>query len=214
MKKKESSLLKLVLSLTLISVFAAAALAAVYSITKVPIENTIVAKKNNAIHLVLPGFDNQKGTIITKRVLIEGDTDQADSVTVYIAEIDNVFFGAAVETFTNEAFNGRFDIMVGVAKDGTILGTEVLKHGETPGLGDKINKSKSDFSKQFEGKNLFNIKLSVKKDGGDVDAITAATISSKAFCNAMDRANKAFLIIKESYDSNNTVDSTNSVTTK
>lgn len=204
MAKKESSFLKLVLSLTLISLFAAGALAAVYSITKEPIEKSILAKKSNAIQLVLPGFDSQKGTIKTEKVLIEGETD---SVTIYIAEIDKVFFGAAIETFTNKAFSGRFDIMVGIDKEGVILGTEVLKHNETPGLGDKISKTKSDFPNQFNGKNPSKLKLAVKKDGGDVDAITAATISSRAFCDAVDRANKAFLILKETMNTNS-IDST------
>lgn len=204
MAKKESSFLKLVLSLTLISLFAAGALAAVYSITKEPIEKSIQAKKSNAIQLVLPGFDSQKGTIKTQKFLIEGETD---SVTIYIAELDKVFYGAAIETYTNKAFSGRFDIMVGIDKEGAILGTEVLKHNETPGLGDKINKSKSDFSKQFNGKNPSKMKLAVKKDGGDVDAITAATISSRAFCDAVDRANKAFLILKETMNTNS-IDST------
>lgn len=222
MEKKESSLLKLILSLTLISLFAAAALAAVYSVTKEPIEKAIVAKKNDAIQLVLPGFDFEKGEVKMQKVLIEGDTDEADSVTLYIAEIDNLFYGAAIESFTNIAFNGRFDIMVGIDKDGTVLGTEVLKHNETPGLGDNINKTKSNFSKQFKGINLTKKRLLLKKvgerGGGDNDdivvAITAATISSTAYCDAVERANKAFLMIKGSYDSVSAVDSTNSVTTK
>lgn len=204
MAKKESSFFQLVFSLTLISLFAASALAAVYSVTKGPIEQSIVEKKSNAIQLVLPGFDSQKGSIKTQKVLIDGESD---SVTIYIAELDNKFYGAAVETFTNKAFSGRFDIMVGFDKEGIMLGSEVLKHNETPGLGDKISKTKSEFPNQFNGKNPSKMKLAVKKDGGDVDAITAATISSRAFCDAVDRANKAYLIVKETISSNS-IDST------
>ena len=89
--------------------------------------------------------------------------------------------------------------MVGFDDDGVILNTEVIKAGETPGLGDKINKSKSDFAKQFNGQDPAEYKLQVSKDGGDVDAITAATISSRAYCDAVQRAYNVFKIVKEDY---------------
>ena len=78
--------------------------------------------------------------------------------------------------------------MVGLLADGSISNTAVLAHKETPGLGDKMDIAKSDFPAQFIGKNPAEFKLSVTKDGGDVDAITAATISSRAFCDAVERA--------------------------
>lgn len=209
MAKKDSSFLKLVLSLTLITVVAAASLAAVYTVTKEPIEKSKLEKKNNAIQLVLPGFDATKGTIIEKKVLMDGDVD---SLTLYIAKIDNQLFGAAVETFTKKAFAGRFDIMIGFDKSGNILGTEVLKANETPGLGDKIDKKKSDFAIQFNGKNPSTMKLKVKKDGGEVDAITAATISSRAYCDAIERANKAYQQLLVEYATPVTVDSTQTTT--
>ena len=82
--------------------------------------------------------------------------------------------------------------MVGFNVDGTIKGISVLSHTETPGLGDKIEPSKSSFSAQFEGKDPQNFKLVVKKDGGDVDAITASTITSRAYCDAVTLAWEAF----------------------
>jgi electron transport complex protein RnfG len=82
--------------------------------------------------------------------------------------------------------------MVGFLKDGTINNTAVVSHKETPGLGDKMDVKKSDFPVQFEGKNPSSYKLKVTKDGGDVDAITAATITSRAFCDAVDKAYKSF----------------------
>jgi electron transport complex protein RnfG len=74
----------------------------------------------------------------------------------------------------------------------------VISHAETPGLGDKMEKKKGSFSLQFSGKNPAVYQLSVKKDGGDVDAITAATISSRAFCDAVNTAYQAFLIVTNS----------------
>lgn len=78
--------------------------------------------------------------------------------------------------------------MVGFLPDGTIHNTAVLEHKETPGLGDKMDIRKAPWSEQFRGKNPAEYRLQVRKDGGDVDAITAATISSRAFCDAVQRA--------------------------
>ena len=192
MAKKESTLLQLVLTLTLIAVTAGIALAAVYTLTKGPIEQSQQKKKNEAINQVLPNF---QGELKRCSYLVEGDKD---SVVLYMAyQNDGKLFGAAVETYTNKAFSGRFDIMVGLDAEGKVLGTSVLKHSETPGLGAKITDTGSNFIKQFEGKNPAATPLKVKKDGGEVDAITAATISSRAFCDAVNRAATAFKKVKE-----------------
>ena len=75
--------------------------------------------------------------------------------------------------------------MVGVLPDGTVFNTSVLSHSETPGLGAKCSEEKSAFREQWKG---FAGALSVKKDGGDVDAITASTITSRAYTNAVAQA--------------------------
>ncbi|MEG1555862.1 MAG: RnfABCDGE type electron transport complex subunit G [Bacteroidales bacterium] len=193
MAKKESTLWQLVITLTLISCIAGISLATVYSVTKSPIDKAQSQKKNDAMQQVLPNF---KGKITEYKCEMEAGKD---SVIVNMAYQGSTLFGAAVQTYTDIAFSGRFDIMVGFDAEGNILGTEVLKANETPGLGDKINKKKSDFAAQFMGKNPANYTLKVKKDGGEVDAITAATISSRAFCDAVDRAYKAYNKIKEEH---------------
>jgi len=71
----------------------------------------------------------------------------------------------------------------------------VIKHAETPGLGDKMEKGKSDFSVQFMGQHPSNFNIAVKKDRGDVDAITASTITSRAYCEAVNRAYNALTSI-------------------
>lgn len=88
-------------------------------------------------------------------------------------------------------------LMVGFGTDGTIVNTSVLSHSETPGLGAKMVEGKSNFSVQFQGKNPANFKMAVKKDGGDVDAITASTITSRAFCEAVESAYKVYLLCVE-----------------
>lgn len=195
MAKKESNLIQLILSLTLISLIAGIALAAVYSVTKTPIEMVQLKKKLDAITEVLPGFEGE-----TKELRFLPATGK-DSVTVYFAMQNGELFGAAVETYTDKAYSGRFTIMVGFDPQGVITGTSVLQMNETPGLGDKIDKNKNEaFPGQFPGKDPKTFSLKVKKDGGDVDAITAATISSRAFCDATERAYHVFMMAKEVYD--------------
>lgn len=192
-KKKEASLLRLVLVLTTIALVAGLALTGVYALTKEPIEKAQNEKKQNALNAVLPNF---KGTIKDTTVQVDGE-----NMVVHVAiNEDGTLFGAGIETFTKKAFAGRFDLMVGFDNKGTILNTEVIKAGETPGLGDKINKDKSNFAEQFNHQNPADYKLSVTKDGGDVDAITAATISSRAYCDAVTRAYNVFMKVKEVYN--------------
>ena len=83
--------------------------------------------------------------------------------------------------------------MVGLLPDGTINDISVLEHKETPGLGDKMDKKKSGFSLQFQGKDPVDFTISVTQDGGDIQAITASTVSSRAFCDAVIRAYNAYM---------------------
>ena len=184
----------MIVSLALIAVLAAAALAGVYLMTKESIDNVQATKKQSALNAVLPGFD---GSIIPVPTTVPGDKDPV-VVNVAVTK-DKTLFGAAVETYTNKAFGGTFTLMVGFDVDGTILGTEVIKAAETPGLGDKINKNKSNFAEQFVSMNpaASEFELKVTKDGGEVDAITAATISSRAYCDAVNRAAMAYQGVKE-----------------
>lgn len=183
---KESTLKSLVLTLLIITLVASSALAFVYQLTLKPIEMVKTAKKNDAIQQVVPAFDNQPATeVITLTV-------DGSELNIYPAKKGGRLVGAAVESFTNKGFGGEIKVMVGLLPDGTINKALVTEHKETPGLGDKLEPGKSGFSLQFEGKNPDDFKLSVRKDGGDVDAITASTISSRAFCDAVNRACKAF----------------------
>lgn len=191
-KKKESTLIRLMLSLSIIAVAAGIALGIVYSVTKEPIEQAQVTKKNTAINKVLPDFTGE-----VKEVSVQPE-DGKDPIKVYLAyKNDGQLYGAAVETYTDIAFSGRFTIMVGLDAKGTIIDTEVIEMSETPGLGDKIDKNNDPFSEQFNGKNPATASLKVTQDGGEIDAITAATISSRAFCDAVMRAYDVFLKAKE-----------------
>jgi Na+-translocating ferredoxin:NAD+ oxidoreductase subunit G len=181
MAKTESTFKNMVLSLTLISLVASACLGFVYQMTKEPIEFSVLNKKLAAIKQVVPEFNNNPNAEMYR--LPTGD---GDSLDIYPAKKDNVVVGYAVNTYTKKGFSGNINIMAGFKPDGTIVNITVLEHRETPGLGTKM--TEPAFKEQFNNKNPSQFILKVKKDGGPVDAITAATISSRAFCDAVQRA--------------------------
>lgn len=189
MAKKESTFKSMVITLFLVTLFASTALALIYEVTKGPIAEAKRLKKANAIGEVVPAFDNDPGTEL-KKLAVDGDT-----LYFYRAWTGGKVTGIAVESFTRDGFSGLIKVMVGFLPDGTLNNVTVLEHAETPGLGDKMEKAKSldkstgeSWTTQFEGKDPRNFSLRVKQDDGDVDAITAATISSRAFCDAVQRA--------------------------
>ncbi len=183
--KKESNFVNMVLALVFVSVVAALALGSVYVLTKKPIALAQKRKQEAAIKAVLPAFNQVKGIKVP-------DADGADSLLFSVATKAGKLVGIAVNTYTDKGFGGRIEAMIGFLPNGTIYNTSILELKETPGLGTKLQKSKSDFPDQFKGKNPKTFRLKVKKDGGDVDAITAATISSRAFCDAVQRAYDTF----------------------
>jgi electron transport complex protein RnfG len=186
MAKKESTFLNMVSTLLVVTLVSAGLLGSIYAVTKEPIRLAELKKKNEAIQVVVPGFDNEPSQEV-KKLFMDGDT-----LYFYTARKGDEVLGTAVETFTNKGFSGEFKLMVGFRPDGTIIDIAVIKHAETPGLGEKMVKGKSDFSVQFMGKNPAQFKLAVKKDRGDVDAITASTITSRAYCDAVQRAYDGF----------------------
>ena len=187
MAKKESTFLSMVLTLFMVTLVAAGLLGSVYALTKEPIRLAELKKKNEAIQVVVPGFDNEPSQEV-ERIFMDGD-----SLYLYTARLGEEILGTAVETFTKKGFSGEFKLMVGFAPDSSIIDIAVIKHAETPGLGDKMEKGKSDFSVQFMGKHPDSFNIAVTKDRGDVDAITASTITSRAYCDAVTRAYGAFM---------------------
>lgn len=181
MAKRESSFKNMVITLLGVTGIAALALGGVYNLTKEPIAAAKKAKLEKAISTVLPEFSS----IEEKEVM---PPNGKDPLNFYVAKNGDEVVGTAVRTYTDEGFSGRIVIMVGFLPDGTIHNTAVLEHKETPGLGDKMEVKKSDWPKQFMDKNPAEFSLQVTKDGGDVDGITAATITSRAFCDAAQRA--------------------------
>lgn len=187
MSKKESTFFNMVSTLFIVALVSSTAVGYVYELTKKPIAKAQLEKKTRAISEVVPEFDNSP---IDDQYVVQSDVGP---LNVYPAKKGGELVGTAIETLTNQGFGGSVKLMVGLLPDGTIHDIAVLEHKETPGLGDKMEKSKSNFTQQFSGRNPKTFKLSVKKDGGDVDAITAATISSRAFCDAVQRAYRVYI---------------------
>ncbi|MBP7496127.1 MAG: RnfABCDGE type electron transport complex subunit G [Bacteroidales bacterium] len=183
MAKLKSSLTNMILSLTLISLVMSGALGFVYLKTKTPIENANKMKEMEALKKVVPEgikFDNDPFA----EKYVDGELE------FYPVKIGDSLICTAVKTFTDKGFSGRFTLMTGFLPDGKITNIEVLVQNETPGLGTKM--AEPGFKNQFIDKNPEQFKLIVKKDGGDVDAITAATISSRAFCDAIQKAYNSY----------------------
>ncbi len=188
----------MVLTLFLVTLFASSALALIYEVTKGPIAEAKRLKKANAIREVIPTFDNDPGTEVKKLAVAK------DTLYFYRARSGDQVTGIAVESYTHAGFSGLIKIMAGFRPDGTLIDAVVLEHAETPGLGDKMEKEKSldkntgvSWTTQFMGKDPRRFSLRVKQDNGDVDAITAATITSRAFCDALQRAYDGLVTVGE-----------------
>ncbi len=206
MKKLESSLTNMLLVLTLVSVMAAFLLAYVNNITSSTIakinEETLSAGIKSVLNV---GADEQ----------ITTNEKEVDGFVVYEVSRDGNWIGTAVKSTDKSGFGGDIVVLVGFDAEGKIKGYEVLSHAETPGLGARMGewfrtatsgetKEVSTLGKLFFGnpdpagshniigRNLADGELKVSKDGGDIDAITASTITSRAFLNAVNNAYKVY----------------------
>lgn len=191
MAKSESTLKNMLLSLTLISFCASALLAGGYVLTKEPIEKALQEKKDAAIKEVLPKGDIEIGKAV--EVKLDG---YEDAFVVYPAKKGGNFIGCAIETYDNNGYGGKVRSMVGLDAEGRVINYSVLEANETPGLGAKVSdwfKTKGD----IRGKDPASEDFKVKKDGGEIDAITAATITSRAFLSSVKSAYQAFIRYKE-----------------
>lgn len=205
MKKLKSNFVNMALVLTFICVLAALLLSAFFSLTENVITQSAKEKQTEAISEVLPMENVQ-----LKEEIIEAE---GQKWTIYNAFIDNEYVGSAIESYSNNGFNGLVRIMVGFDPNGKILNYAILEQKETPGLGTKMGEwfrpqqetAPSLIERMFGFEvekphressivgHTMQSNLAVKNDGGTIDAITAATISSRAFLEAVNRAYSVFL---------------------
>ncbi len=194
MAKRESSFINMTLTLFLVALVASTALGYVYELTKEPIRLAKEKKVKDAIITVLPQFDSLG---VKYKIL---PTDGKDSLVFFPTyTATGELIGTAIKTYTYDGFSGLIGVMVGITPDGKISNYSILEHKETPGLGTKMQPWFMDSEKPGKsiiGKNPSTDNLTVSKDGGDIDAITAATISSRAFLDAIDRAARTLPVEK------------------
>ena len=176
-----------VITLVVISSLSAFVLGYVHNKTLEPIKEA----KNNlelaAIAEVTGEFDNNpfaEKTIITSK-------NKKDKLVMYPARKNGKISSIAIKTYSNSGFGGRMEIMAGFNADGSVKSFKVISSNETPGLGSKVDEPK--FKEQFEGFHPDRQIMKVRQDGGDIDAVTAATISSRAVLNALERAFDAYI---------------------
>ena len=186
MKKLESSLKNMLLVLTGVAVVSVALLAYVNQLTKGPIARAEAQALSDAVRAVVPGFDNDP--------IAEKKVQEVDGVgyAVYPATKGGTYVGAAVEA-SAMGFGGELRILVGFDAQGNILDYSLLSHAETPGLGSKADAwFKKGGKGDITGMNPGEAPLVVDKDGGQVDAITASTITTRAFLAAVNAAYAAY----------------------
>ena len=191
MSKKKDTFINMVISLFVITIISGFSLGYVNDLTAGPKAKAKLERKVNALKLVLPEFDNNP---VEDILLVKSDKVK-DSVEVYPAYLNSAFVGAAIIGSTDKGFSGLIKIMVGFKPNGDIQNIVVLEQKETPGLGTKMKDEK--FLKQFRNVNPSKFNLKVKKDGGEVDALTGATITTRAFSEATQMAFDEFIKNKD-----------------
>lgn len=185
----KSSLKNMVVVLASITLVASLCVGLVNKITFEPIEKAKQENIKMALKNVLPEFDSSQEEALTVDEL---------PVTVHTAKLGGQVVGYAVETMTTKGFSGVFRLMVGFRSSGEIYNINVLEHSETPGLGSKMGDEGNPLLVSFKDKNPANMNqpLAVVKDGGEIQALTAATISSRGYVDAVVRAFNAVQEVK------------------
>lgn len=182
----KSNLKNMLLCLSLTCLGCSAVLAGIYSVTAGPIARTNANLLKESVNAVLPA-----GGELSEAQPLEVGGQPSE---YYVSISGGVPAAYAIKSAT-VGFGGPLTLMVGITADGTVYNTSVLSHAETPGLGAKCT-TDAHFMTQFKGFDPSEKILAVKKDGGDVDAITASTITSRAYSLAVKNAVEAFKTLK------------------
>ncbi len=180
--------LRLILVLTLTATLTGALLAIANMWTEEPIQAARRADLLKALTLVLPEHDNEPD-----RDAIIIDIDGREQ-TFYPARRNGEFAGAAF-TSRAEGYGGSITVMIGIDADDQIHAIHILTHQETPGLGANI--AKPEFTGQFSGQEDTDEKPALTRDGGGIEAVTAATVSSEAVVEAVNKALNMYLTHRE-----------------
>ena len=182
MKPVKSSLFNMIMAMTVVSICSAASIAYVYQKTKEPIEASKTMKISKAIEEMVGNFDNKP---YEERTTLSGG-----DLELYPARENGTITSVAIKSYSNNGFGGKIELIIGILMDGTVSGYKIIQQNETPGLGTKIAENK--FSEQFVGLNAHDENFELSKNGGEIDALTGATISSNAVVEAVKKAVTAY----------------------
>lgn len=168
---------RLVIALTLISTAAGVILAVTNRITTAPIDSAGSRQYGESLALVLPAFDNQPN-------LTTFDVNDGEQTwTFHVARKGGRYVGAAFVASSKKGYGGEISLMIGVTAEGRVRKIRILSQQETPGLGTKV--TEAPFASQFDDRSITGTVWAVRKDHGDIDAVTGATISSRAVLEAV-----------------------------
>lgn len=185
------SISKNALALSFVALVCVAVLGTVNILTKDKINEQMLLGRMAILHEVLPDADNDRALLADCILVIAPEFLGNDAAhAVYRWRQNNTVAAYIVETTAPDGYSGNIEIITAITPTGNVLGTRVLSHQETPGLGDKVESRRSDWIYSFSGK-LATIEQAkqwaVKKDGGDFDQFTGATITPRAIVNAVYR---------------------------
>jgi len=171
----------IILPPVIIAVVMSLLLAVVNSFTEEPIAAARLADKRDKLEEVMPTFSNDP--LASEYPLSETPMGKPGNVMRYTGEQDEQVSGYGITSAVGTGYSGYFSVVFGLRPDGTIEKVRILESMETPGLGSKA--AEPQFIDQFNGLDPETLVIAVTKDGGEVDAITGATITSRAVCDAV-----------------------------
>ncbi len=179
-----SAVLKSGVTLAAIGAVCAALVAITYSLTSERIAANEKAWLEKSLEPALAGLTFE-GSVSESMLVIRTphDLPGPDDVIIYRVYADDLPVAALFAVTARDGYAGAIRVLIGIEYDGTITGIRILEHRETPGLGDKIVASRSDWVYQFDGRSLGDPKLkewAIKRDGGEFDQLTGASVTPRA----------------------------------
>jgi electron transport complex protein RnfG len=184
-----SSIRKNSIGLGIFAVVTAGLIAVTQQVTKERIESNILHAQQAAFSEILP-HKYYENDLYSSQISLLADPllGNKDPSFAYIGRVNGELSGIIFESVAPGGYNGRMSLLVAISRDGIVTGSRVIKHQETPGLGDKIDMKKSDWMRSFENKSFSNLdkkQWKVKRDNGHFDQFTGATITPRAIVKSV-----------------------------
>ena len=186
MSKQHSQLFRILIVMLIVTIVSSGLLGIIYCITKEPIQeaqNRLISEGLKEV--IVTEFDNDP---FDEKITVRHNKEK---FTIFPARKDGYITSIVMKSFSNQGFGGKMEVIVSFLLDGTVGDFKVINHKETPGLGSKVNDL--SFRKNVAGLSPNSDSFKVRKDGGEIDAITGATISSRALIDAIQKAYRGYL---------------------